>query len=67
MSSDGADLCFAGARELAAAIAARRVSAVEVMRACLARIDALDGLVNALPTRVPPDELLAAATAADQA
>ncbi|HET8697105.1 MAG TPA: amidase [Gammaproteobacteria bacterium] len=67
MTFDSTDLCLAGARELAAAIAARRVSAVDVMRACLAQIDALDGRVNALPTRVPADELLSAAAAADSA
>ena len=67
MTIDGTDLCFAGARERAAAIAARRVSAVDVMRACLAQIERLDGRVNALPTRVPPEDLLAAAMAADRA
>ena len=41
MTIDGTDLCFGGARELAAAIAARRVSAVDVMRTCLAQIERL--------------------------
>jgi amidase len=67
MTPESIDLCFAGARELAAAIAARRVSAVEVMRACLAQIERLDGRVNAIPTRVPPAQLLEAAEAADRA
>ncbi|HZF30282.1 MAG TPA: amidase [Gammaproteobacteria bacterium] len=67
MTPETIDLCFAGARDLAAAIAAHRVSAVEVMRACLAQIDRLDGRVNAIPTRVPPEQLLAAAEAADRA
>ncbi|HEX5046875.1 MAG TPA: amidase [Gammaproteobacteria bacterium] len=67
MTTESTDLRFAGARELAAAIAARRVSAVEVMRECLAQIDRIDGLVNAIPTRVPPDELLGEAEAADRA
>lgn len=60
------DLCFWPARQLAAAIAARELSAVEVMRAFLTRIEALDQVVNAIPTLVPPEQLLAAAADADR-
>jgi amidase len=61
------DICFTPARELAVAIRERRLSSVEVVAAFLDRIDAVDGRVNAITTRVPRAEALAAAEAADVA
>lgn len=58
------DPCDATARELAAALRRRDVSAREVVEAHLARIDAVNGKVNAIVTLVP-DRALAAADAAD--
>ena len=39
---------YATARQIAAAIRSRQVSPVEVLDACLARIDAVNGQVNAV-------------------
>jgi amidase len=55
------------ARDLAAAIRERRLSSVEVVTAFLDRIDAVDGKVNAITTKVPRAEALAAAERADEA
>lgn len=60
-------ICFTPARELAAAIAGRRLSSVEVVTAFLDRIDEVDGKLNAITTKVPRAEVLAAAEKADQA
>lgn len=54
------------ARDLAAAIAARHVSAVEVMTAFLSRIDAVNPAVNALVGMPAHEVLLAGATHADR-
>ncbi|HEY9181649.1 MAG TPA: amidase family protein, partial [Gammaproteobacteria bacterium] len=59
-------LVFAPARELAARIARRDVSVVEVMRAFLAQIERVNPLVNAIVTLRPSDELLAEAESADR-
>jgi amidase len=56
-----------GAVELAERIAGREVSCVEVMRAYLDRIDALNPLVNAIIARRDRDELLAEAAERDRA
>jgi amidase len=61
------DLWTWRARELAAAIRERRLSSVEVVSAFLDRIDAVDGKVNAITTKVPRAEALAAAEKADEA
>jgi amidase len=61
------ELIFTPARELAAAIRERRLSSVEVVAAFLDRIDEVDGVVNAVTTRVPRAEALAAAEKADEA
>ncbi|MCC6177540.1 MAG: Asp-tRNA(Asn)/Glu-tRNA(Gln) amidotransferase subunit GatA [Chloroflexi bacterium] len=61
-----ADLHYLTIRELAKAIASREVSPVEVTRATLERIDALDGLLNAFIT-VMADRALADARQAEQA
>jgi amidase len=54
-----------GALELAAMIAARQVSSVEVVQAHLARIDEVNPKLNAVVRRFD-DLALAAAAAADQ-
>jgi amidase len=63
---DAPEIAFAAARELAALLAARELSAVDVMRAFLAQIDRVNGQVNAIVTLRPADELLAEAAAADR-
>lgn len=55
------------ARDLAAAIRERRLSSVEVVTSFLDRIDAVDGKINAITTKVPRAEALAAAEKADEA
>ncbi len=59
------DLVFKSGQELAALIKARQVSAVDVVRAYLARIDALNPKVNAYIT-VTADQALARARQADR-
>jgi amidase len=61
------EICLTPARELAAAIRERRLSSVEVVSAFLDRIDEVDGKVNAITTKVPRAEALAAAEKADEA
>src|ERR671916_1115950 len=60
------DLCLRPATELAALIRSRQLSARELTDACLARIDELDGRVNAVVT-LDADGARAAADAADAA
>jgi amidase len=55
------------ARDLAAAIRTREASAVEVLDAHLARIAAVDPVINAIPVLDDPDVLRAAAREADRA
>ena len=61
------DLCAVPAGELVRLIAAREVSAVEVMRAHLARIDEVNPRLNAIVTLLPAESLLRAAAGADAA
>jgi aspartyl-tRNA(Asn)/glutamyl-tRNA(Gln) amidotransferase subunit A len=61
-----ADLAFTPATELAALIAARKLSPVELTRAVLERIERLNPVVNAFCT-LTPDVALAAAREAEQA
>lgn len=61
------DICRLGATELAAAIRARRVSVVEVMRACLDRVAAVNPHVNAIVSLRDREELHDEASAADAA
>lgn len=61
-----ADLAFASAGELARLIASKQVSPVEVLRAHLDRITALDGSLKAFIT-VTADEAMAAAREAEAA
>jgi amidase len=58
-------LCFSSARAIAARIRAKDVSAVEVVRAYLDRIDAVDRSLRAYIT-VTAEEALAAAARADR-
>lgn len=57
---------YHSATELAGRIARRTVSSLEATRACIARIEALDGDINAVPVRTF-DRALADAAAADAA
>ena len=61
------DLCSAAAGELARLIATREASAVEVMRAHLARIEEANPRLNAIVTLLPEATLLGEAAKADAA
>ncbi|MDE3080030.1 MAG: amidase [Paracoccaceae bacterium] len=61
------DLTALSATTLSARIAARELSALEVMESFLARIRAVNGKVNAIVSMRPEADLLAEARAADQA
>ena len=61
------DPCSASAGELVRLIASREVSAVEVMRAHLARIEEANPRLNAIVTLLPEETLLRAAETADAA
>jgi amidase len=63
---DSGDLCFLPATELARLYRARKVSPLEVMQAVLARIDAVNPVVNAYVT-VARESALAAARRATRA
>ena len=63
----GSGLCATSAAALARRIARRDVSAVEVMRAHLARIEEANPRLNAIVTLLPEATLLAAAARADAA
>ncbi len=66
-SSDLADpLYFSSVTSLASAIRARSISSEEVVRACLDRIEAVNGNLNAV-VQVVADDALARAAEADQA
>jgi amidase len=65
-SGDSAELCFRPARELAAAIRAREISAREVMAAHLARIAEWNPRLNAIVAKLDDDACLALADEADQ-
>ena len=60
------DICFMPATEMAHSIRKRQLSAVEVMQAHLARIDQLNGSLNAIVTLLP-EQAMAAAKQADDA
>jgi amidase len=59
------EIVFSSARELAALLARRELSAVEVMRAFLAQIERVNPQVNAIVTLRPAGDLLGEAAAAD--
>ncbi len=65
MSTNTTDLCLLSARDLAAAVRSRTVSAREVLDAHFARIDAVNPAVNAVVTQVR-EEAYAAAARADE-
>src|SRR5215470_9513904 len=60
------DLCFMSARELAALIRNRKVSAREVMAAYLVRINRLNPKINAIVAKLDDDKCLALADEADR-
>ena len=60
------DLCFTSAKELAALIRARKVSARELMAAHLDRINRLNPKINAIVAKLDDQACLALADAADQ-
>lgn len=62
----GSDICFASARELAAAIRNRKVSAREIMSAHLAQIARLNPKINAIVAKLSDDQCLALADDADR-
>jgi amidase len=64
--TEGDDLCFLPATEQARLIRERAVSAVDLMRAHLERIERVNPAVNAIVTLVP-ERALAGAQAADEA
>ncbi len=59
-------LCFTSARELAASIRTRQVSAREVMSAFLAQIRRLNPSLNAIVAKLDDQSCLALADAADR-
>ena len=59
------DLLDWDASDLSEALVARRISAVELMQASLARIEAVNGKVNAVVSLRDRDTLLAEAEASD--
>lgn len=59
------ELLETSALELSALLHARKVSCLEVMRACLARVDAFNPFFNAIVSLRPHDTLLAEASAHD--
>ena len=63
---NSSDLCYMNAKELAALIHARKVSAREVMAAHLERINRLNPKVNAIVAKLDDEKCLALADAADQ-
>jgi amidase len=60
------EIVLSSARQLAARLARRELSAVEVVRAFLAQIERVNPQVNAIVSLRPADELLAEAAAADR-
>ncbi len=61
------DICYMTATEMAQRIQARELSCREVMQAHLTRIDRINPKVNAIVSQIPPEQVLAAADAADEA
>ena len=66
MHSEPDDLCFLAARDLAALLRTRAISAREVMAAHLARIERHNPILNAIVAPLDPDAALALAAIADE-
>lgn len=64
--TSGADLCFKSARELAALIRTRKLSARELMAAHLDQINRLNPKINAIVAKLPDERCLALADEADR-
>ena len=60
------EICFMPATEMVQRIRKKELSALEVMEAHLAQIDRLNPQLNAIVTRVPTEQILAHARAADE-
>src|ERR1044071_1855455 len=60
------DLCFKPAKDLAALIRAKKVSAREVMAAHLERINRVNPTINAIVAKLDDEKCLALAHAADE-
>jgi amidase len=61
------DICFMTATEMAQRIRAGELSCRELMQAHLTQIERINPKVNAIVTQIPPERVLAAAEAADEA
>ncbi len=61
------DICFMTATEMAQRIRAGELSCRELIQAHLTRIERINPKVNAIVTQIPPEQVLAAAEAADEA
>jgi len=60
------DICFMTATEMVQRIRAKELSCREVMEAHLAQIERVNPIVNAIVTRIPSEQALALADAADE-
>lgn len=65
-AAQSAEICFMSARELAAAIRARRLSAREVMAAFLERLQRINPKINAVVAKLDDERCLALADDADR-
>src|SRR6266851_4581414 len=66
VATSSSDLCFKSAKDLAALLRARKVSAREVMAAHLVRINQVNPTINAIVAKLDDQKCLALADAADQ-
>ncbi|HEV3040715.1 MAG TPA: amidase [Candidatus Angelobacter sp.] len=65
--SSPSDICFMRAVDILDLILKKKLSAREIMQACLDQIHRMNPKVNAIITLVPEDQLMAQAAAADEA
>ena len=66
LSGTGTDICYMSAKDLAALIRTRKLSAREVMTAHLERINRINPQINAIVAKLSDQQCLALADAADQ-